>query len=106
MLSPLNYTHHFKFPLKGGTRFVIKYFESRRTCKHWPHKTRVFPKTPWTHSKDIRAPRVDKDQIEVTDLMRKLEDYPNSLTFLLMGIPLKEVNLESAGVAVCVCSAL
>lgn len=51
----------------------IKYFEERRTCNHWPHKIKVFPKVPRTYGKPV--PRVDKDELVETELMRKLVGY-------------------------------
>ena len=53
----------------------VEYFEKRRTCNHWPHKIKVFPVTPRTYNKDIMPPRVDKDTLEVTELMKKLVGY-------------------------------
>lgn len=52
----------------------IDLFEKRRTSNHWPHKIKVFPETPRTYGKAI--PRVDRDILEETELMRHLVGYP------------------------------
>jgi hypothetical protein len=51
----------------------VKYFEERRTCNHWPHKIKVFGKTPRTYGQSV--PRVDNDILEETELMKKLVGY-------------------------------
>lgn len=52
----------------------IKYFEERRTTNHWPHKIKVFPKTPRTFGGPL--PIVEEDTLIVTPLMKKLVGYP------------------------------
>lgn len=52
----------------------IKYFEERRTCNHVPHKVKVFAKVPRTYGQHLV--QVDKDVLEVTELMKNLVGYP------------------------------
>jgi len=52
----------------------IKYFEEQRTCNHWPHKIKVFGKKPRLYPGQT-VPMVEKDSIEITDLMKKLVGY-------------------------------
>lgn len=51
----------------------IKYFEEKRTTNHWPHKVKVFSKTPRSFGGNI--PVVEEDNIIITDIMKKLVGY-------------------------------
>ncbi|XP_015931162.1 uncharacterized protein [Parasteatoda tepidariorum] len=52
----------------------IKYFEAKRTCNHLPHKVKVISKLPISFGK--HCPTMDLDNLQVTDLIKRLVGYP------------------------------
>lgn len=56
----------------------IKAFEEQRTTNHWPHKTKLFPKTPRTYGNELPE-LVDIESPKLTKLGKKLVGYEENL---------------------------
>jgi hypothetical protein len=60
---------------KADLKKKQKYFEEQRMTSHWPHKIKVFGKTPRTYGKELPEINSDIPLAELTDLGKRLAGY-------------------------------